>query len=49
MSYVVTSEDPLNRIVAPRLPSAPHMYDARYQEQFSNVLRLYFADRKSVV
>jgi hypothetical protein len=49
MSYVVTSEDPLNRIAAPRLPSAPHMYDARYQEQFSNVLRLYFAQLDNIL
>ncbi len=28
--------------VAPRLPSAPVEYDHRFQEQFSNVLRLYF-------
>ncbi len=28
--------------VAPRLPSAPVEYDHRFQEQYSNVLRLYF-------
>ena len=49
MSYVVTSDDPLNRVVAPRLPSAPHTYDARYQEQFSNVLRLYFAQLDNIL
>lgn len=49
MSYVVTSDDPLNRVVAPRLPSAPHSYDARYQEQFSNVLRLYFAQLDNIL
>lgn len=27
---------------APRLPAAPQMYDALYQEQFMNILRLYF-------
>lgn len=32
----------LNNITAPRLPSAPFEYDARYQDQFLNVLRLYF-------
>lgn len=26
----------------PRLPAAPVQYDAQYQEQYSNVLRLYF-------
>jgi hypothetical protein len=49
MSYIVTSDDPLNRVVAPRLPSAPHTYDARYQEQFSNVLRLYFAQLDNIL
>jgi hypothetical protein len=29
-------------VVAPRLPSAPNEYNAQYQEQFMNVLRLYF-------
>ena len=35
----------LNRyrpVVAPRLPSAPDQYSPQYQEQFMNVLRLYF-------
>lgn len=29
-------------VVAPRLPSAPNEYSAQYQEQFMNILRLYF-------
>ena len=29
-------------VVAPRLPSAPVEYSAQYQEQFMNILRLYF-------
>ena len=29
-------------VVAPRLPSAPQQYNAQYQEQFMNILRLYF-------
>lgn len=29
-------------VVAPRLPSAPQEYNAQYQEQFMNILRLYF-------
>jgi hypothetical protein len=29
-------------VVAPRLPSAPTEYGAQYQEQFMNILRLYF-------
>jgi hypothetical protein len=35
----------LNRyrpVVAPRLPSAPDQYSPQYQEQFMNILRLYF-------
>lgn len=31
-----------SRVIAPRLPAAPVEYDAQYQEQYSNVLRLYF-------
>ena len=27
---------------APNLPLAPDQWDARYQDQFANVLRLYF-------
>jgi hypothetical protein len=42
MSLVVTTEYELNRVVAPNLPLAPMQYDSRYQEQFNNVLRLYF-------
>lgn len=29
-------------VVAPRLPAAPTEYNAQYQEQFMNILRLYF-------
>jgi hypothetical protein len=29
-------------VVAPRLPSAPDQYSPQYQEQFMNILRLYF-------
>lgn len=29
-------------VVAPRLPAAPVEYSAQYQEQFMNILRLYF-------
>jgi len=42
MSLIVTTEYELNRVVAPNLPLAPMQYDSRYQEQFNNVLRLYF-------
>ena len=42
MSYIVLSETELNRIAAPSLPLAPEQWDRQYQDQFSNVLRLYF-------
>ena len=42
MTYVVTSEFELNRVVAPRLPSATQQYDERYINQLNNILRLYF-------
>lgn len=42
MSLIVTSEFELNRVAAPNLPRAPAQYTAQYQDQFSNVLRLYF-------
>jgi hypothetical protein len=42
MTLIVTSEFELNRVVAPRLPTAPAEYEARYQDQFADVLRLYF-------
>ena len=31
-----------DKIVAPSLPLAPEDWNRRYQDQFSNVLRLYF-------
>lgn len=49
MSLVVTSEYAINRVVAPRLPSAPGAYDSRYQEQFANVLRLYFTQLDNIL
>ena len=42
MSYVITSEDELFKSVAPNLPNANEQYSRLYQEQFNNVLRLYF-------
>jgi hypothetical protein len=33
---------PLISPVSPRLPTAPQTYDTEYQEQFLNILRLYF-------
>jgi len=42
MSYVVTSEFPFNQVAAPNLPLAPEDYSRQYQDQFANVMRLYF-------
>lgn len=42
MTLIVTSEFELNRVVAPRLPTAPTEYEKRYHDQFADVLRLYF-------
>jgi len=42
MANVITSEEALNRATPPRLPSATDQYNRQYQEQLSNILRLYF-------
>ena len=42
MTYIVTSESDLNRIAAPALPTPTQDYSSVYQNQFNNVLRLYF-------
>jgi hypothetical protein len=42
MTLIVTSDYAINRTVAPRLPNAPPVYQAQYQDQFTNILRLYF-------
>lgn len=42
MPLIVTSDFELTRVAAPRLPSAPLAYNVNYQEQYSNILRLYF-------
>jgi len=42
MTYIVTSETELSKIAAPNLPLAPAEWEQRYQDQFANVLRLYF-------
>ena len=42
MSLIVTSEFVLNRVTSPRLPAAPENYEAGYQNQFTDILRLYF-------
>jgi len=42
MTFIVTSESDFNRIAAPALPSPAQSYSDAYQNQFNNVLRLYF-------
>jgi hypothetical protein len=42
MSYVVTSTNELNRVVAPNLPLPTAAYNVQYFDQLTNVLRLYF-------
>jgi hypothetical protein len=42
MTLIVTTDFELNRVAAPNLPRAPAQYNPQYQEQFNNVLRLYF-------
>lgn len=39
---IVTSDFEISKVAAPRLPSAPLAYNVNYQEQYSNILRLYF-------
>jgi len=46
---IVTSEYALDRVPPPNLPLAPGNYDSRYQEQFNNVLRLYFNRLDSIL
>lgn len=42
MTYIVTTDYTIDRVAAPNLPLAPDEWDRRYQDQFANVLRLYF-------
>jgi hypothetical protein len=42
MTLIVTSQYELNRVTAPRLPTAPIQYDKQFHDQHSDVLRLYF-------
>jgi len=42
MTYIVTSESKINKIAAPALPLGGEEYSPLYQNQFNNVLRLYF-------
>jgi len=49
VTLVVTSEYDLNRVAPPNLPNAPQLYDPRFQEQFNNVLRLYFNQLNNIL
>jgi hypothetical protein len=42
MTFIVTTDYAINKIASPNLPLAPDEWDRRYQDQFANVLRLYF-------
>jgi hypothetical protein len=42
MTLIVTSQFELNRVTAPRLPTAPLQYEKQFHDQHSDVLRLYF-------
>jgi hypothetical protein len=42
MTFLVTTENELNKIAAPSLPLATEEYSQQYQDQLNNVLRLYF-------
>jgi hypothetical protein len=42
MTYIVTTEYDIDRVAAPNLPLAPDQWNRQYQDQFANVLRLYF-------
>jgi hypothetical protein len=49
MPNIVTSQDGLGRVAAPRLPAATEQYDRQYQDQLANVLRLYFNQLTSIM
>ena len=42
MTFVVTTNYEIEKVAAPNLPLAPDEWDRRFQDQYSNVLRLYF-------
>jgi len=49
MTYIVTSETTLNRVVSPRLPAATMQYEVNYINQLNNVLRLYFSQVDNIL
>ena len=49
MTLIVTTDFDLNRVAPPNLPNAPQLYDPRFQEQFNNILRLYFNQLNNIL
>lgn len=49
MTLIVTSQFEINKVVAPRLPTAPAQYEPRFHDQYSDVLRLYFNRLDSIL
>jgi hypothetical protein len=49
MTFIVTSNLAINQVAPPRLPVAPREYEARYQDQLNDTLRLYFNRLNSIL
>ena len=49
MSYLVTTDNELNRVTPPNLPNPAKQYDPRFQEQLNNILRLYFNQLSNIL
>jgi len=49
MTLIVTTDFTLGKVAPPNLPLAPTQYNSAYQEQFNNVLRLYFNQLNKIV
>lgn len=49
MTLIVTSTTAIARVTAPRLPAAPVEYEARFQNQFADILRLYFNQLEGLI
>lgn len=49
MTLIVTSQFEINKVAAPRLPTAPAQYEPRFHDQYSDVLRLYFNRLDSIL
>lgn len=49
MSRLVTASNELSQVSPPNFPLAPSAYERHYQDQFNNVLRLYFNQLNKIV